>query len=177
MAGYLSLPSTAALVAFLAWTYVNARNVHNTALVPPIIPVIAIAAVAVVGWLIRERFEGWAFVATAVAIVATVATIFLNLFPRVMVSSISPAYDLTIGNASSAPYTLKVMTIVACIFTPLVLLYQGWTFYTFRRRLQRPTPPEAVDANDEAPVPADDQGDGLAQTDIPGGIAHGDDRA
>jgi len=175
MAGYLSLPTTAALVAFLAWTYVNARNVHNTGLVPPIIPVVAIAAVAVVGWLVRERFEGWAFVATAVAIVATVATIFLNLFPRVMVSSISPAYDLTIGNAASAPYTLKVMTIVACVFTPLVLLYQGWTYHIFRRRLQRPTPP--MDANSESPVTADDRDDGLHGTVIPGGVVHGDDRS
>jgi cytochrome d ubiquinol oxidase subunit II len=138
VAGLLSVPTAAAVVAFLVWTYVNAHHAHNTGLVPPIIPVIAIAAVAVVGWLIREQFEGWAFVATAVSIVSIVATLFLNLFPRVMVSSISPAFDLTIHNAASAPYTLKVMTIVALIFTPLVLLYQGWTFWTFRRRLQRP---------------------------------------
>jgi cytochrome d ubiquinol oxidase subunit II len=55
-----------------------------------------------------------------------------------MVSSISKTYDLTIGNASSAPYTLKVMTIVALIFTPLVLVYQGWSYWVFRARVKRP---------------------------------------
>ena len=79
--------------AFLAWTYVNAHHAHDTGLVPPFVPILAIAAVAVVGWLLREKLEGWAFVATAVGLVGLVATIFLNLYPRVMVSSISPAYQ------------------------------------------------------------------------------------
>jgi cytochrome d ubiquinol oxidase subunit II len=138
VASWLAVPTTVVVVAFLTWTYLNAHRIHDTGLVPPIVPVLAIAAVAVVSWLLREKFEMWAFVATGIAIVALVATIFLNLFPRVMVSSISPAYDLTIGNSASAPYTLKVMTIVACIFTPLVLLYQGWSYYVFRQRLHRP---------------------------------------
>jgi cytochrome d ubiquinol oxidase subunit II len=131
-------------VAFLAWTYVNARNVHDTGLVPPIVPILAIACIAVVGWLLREHLDGWAFVATAVGLVCLVATIFLNLYPRLMVSSISPAYDLTIGNSASAPYTLKVMTIVALIFTPLVLVYQGWSYWVFRGRLSRPAQPGPV---------------------------------
>jgi cytochrome d ubiquinol oxidase subunit II len=134
----LAPAATAAIVAFLAWTYVNAHNVHNTGLVPPFVPIIAIAAVAVVGWLLREKLEGWAFVAMAVGLVCLVATLFLNLYPRVMVSSISPAYNLTIGNAASAPYTLKVMTIVALIFTPIVLVYQGWSYWVFRARVQGP---------------------------------------
>ena len=132
----LAPAATAAIVAFLAWTYVNAHNVHDTGLVPPFVPIIAIAAVAVVGWLLREKLEGWAFVAMAVGLVCLVATIFLNLYPRVMVSSISPAYNLTIGNSASAPYTLKVMTIVALIFTPLVLVYQGWSYWVFRARVR-----------------------------------------
>jgi cytochrome d ubiquinol oxidase subunit II len=73
-----------------------------------------------------------------------VATIFLNLYPRVMVSSISKTYDLTIGNTASAPYALKVMTIVALIFTPLVLVYQGWSYWVFRARVRRP--PQASNA-------------------------------
>ncbi len=133
-----------ALLAFLAWTYVNARNAHDTGVVPPFVPILGIAAVAVVGWLLREKLKGWAFVANAVALVCLVATIFLNLYPRVMVSSISPAFDLTIGNASSAPYTLKVMTIVALIFTPLVLVYQGWSYWVFRARVRRPGDPVEV---------------------------------
>ncbi len=138
VAKILAPAATAALVAFLAWTYVNAHNAHDTGLVPPFVPIAAIVAVCVVGWLLRERLEGWAFVATAVGLVGLVATIFLNLYPRVMVSSISPAFNLTIGNSASAPYTLKVMTIVALIFTPIVLVYQGWSYWVFRARVRRP---------------------------------------
>ena len=134
----LAPAATAAVLAFLAWTYVNAHHAHDTGLVPPLVPVLAVAAIAAVGWLLREKLEGWAFVATALGIVGVVATIFLNLYPRVMVSSISKAYSLTIGNAASAPYTLKVMTIVALIFTPLVLVYQGWSYWVFRARVIRP---------------------------------------
>jgi cytochrome d ubiquinol oxidase subunit II len=64
-----------------------------------------------------------------------VATYFIVLFPNVMPSSTNPAYNLTIANASSSDYTLKVMTIVALIFTPIVLIYQGWTYWVFRKRL------------------------------------------
>jgi cytochrome d ubiquinol oxidase subunit II len=140
--------ATAAIVAFLSWTYANAHNAHNLGLVPPFVPILAIASIAVVGWLLREHLDGWAFVATAVGLICLVATIFLNLYPRVMVSSISPSYDLTIANTASAPYTLKVMTVVALIFTPLVLIYQGWSYWVFRARIQRPpvepTPPDAT---------------------------------
>jgi len=138
--------ATLALLGFLAWTYANAHHAHNTGIVPPFVPILAIAAAAAVGWLLREKLEGWAFVANAVALVGLVATIFLNLYPRVMVSSISPVFNLTIGNSASAPYTLKVMTVVALIFTPLVLLYQGWSYWVFRARVRRPGDPvETVD--------------------------------
>ena len=63
------------------------------------------------------------------------ATIFTSLYPRVMVSSTDFANSLTVDNASSAHYTLKVMTVVALIVTPIILLYQGWTYYVFRARL------------------------------------------
>jgi cytochrome d ubiquinol oxidase subunit II len=72
---------------------------------------------------------------TALTILFTVATAFLILYPDVIVSSIDPAYNLTIYNASSTPYTLKVMTIIALIFVPIVLIYQGWSFWVFRERI------------------------------------------
>ena len=68
---------------------------------------------------------------------ATVATIFVFLYPHVMVSSTAAVNSLTVSNASSSSYTLKVMTVVTAIFFPLVLIYQGWTFYVFRRRIRR----------------------------------------
>jgi cytochrome d ubiquinol oxidase subunit II len=69
--------------------------------------------------------------------VASVATFFLTLYPRVMISTLKPEWSLTIHNASSSPYTLTVMAIVAVIFVPIVLVYQGWTYYVFRQRVSR----------------------------------------
>jgi cytochrome d ubiquinol oxidase subunit II len=66
-------------------------------------------------------------------------TVFLNLYPRVLVSTISVANNLTIVNTASQHYTLGVMTIVAAIFTPFVLLYQGWSYWVFRARVRRPS--------------------------------------
>ena len=97
----------------------------------------AVAAVALLAGLFaafRDR-EGWAFVGTFVAIAAAVATLFLALFPDVMPSSTNAAFSLTATNASSTSYTLTIMTWVAAIFTPIVLLYTSWTYWTFRRRI------------------------------------------
>ena len=97
----------------------------------------AVAAIALLTGLFaafRDR-EGWAFVGTFVAIAAAVATLFLALFPDVMPSTTNAAFSLTAANASSTAYTLKIMTWVAAIFTPIVLLYTSWTYWTFRRRI------------------------------------------
>ncbi|MCK5793145.1 MAG: cytochrome d ubiquinol oxidase subunit II, partial [Anaerolineales bacterium] len=63
-----------------------------------------------------------------------------GLFPNLMISTLDPAHNLTIYNASSSPYTLKVITIVAAIFLPLILAYQGWTYWIFRKRLSPDNP-------------------------------------
>ena len=72
------------------------------------------------------------------AIAASVGSIFIDLYPNVMVSSTNAAYNLTVHNAASGGYALKVMTIVVVIFLPVVLLYQGWSFHVFRGRLKAP---------------------------------------
>ena len=128
---------TALLLAFLAWTFANAVRADNTGVVPGPIPILAIVCVAVTAPLLRNRNHGWAFTFSGVAIALTVATLFLNLYPRVLVSSTSAHYSLTITNASSTAYTLTVMTIVAAVFVPLVLLYQTWTYWVFRQRVTR----------------------------------------
>jgi cytochrome d ubiquinol oxidase subunit II len=87
------------------------------------------------GYFIRRKQDGWAFSMLAVTITFALITLFMILFPRVMVSSLNPDWSLTIYNASSSPYTLQVMTIVAVIFTPIVLIYQGWTYWVFRNRV------------------------------------------
>jgi cytochrome bd ubiquinol oxidase subunit II len=96
-----------------------------------------VAAVALLTGLLavsRGR-EGWAFVGTFVAIGAAVATLFLALFPDVMPSTTNAAFSLTTTNASSTHYTLTIMTWVAAVFTPIVLVYTSWTYWTFRRRI------------------------------------------
>lgn len=96
-----------------------------------------VAAIALLAGLFaasRDR-EGWAFLGTFVAIAAAVATLFLALFPDVMPSTTNAAFSLTTTNASSTEYTLKIMTWVAAIFTPVVLAYTSWTYWTFRKRI------------------------------------------
>lgn len=86
-------------------------------------------------WLSRSGRNGWAFVLSGVSVLLYTAANFWGLFPRVMVSSLKPEWSLTIYNASSSPYTLKVMTIVALTLVPVVLAYQAWTYWVFRQRV------------------------------------------
>jgi cytochrome d ubiquinol oxidase subunit II len=107
---------------------------------PGVIPIVGMVAILLAGYFIRRKMEGWAFAATAVTLAFSLITMFLILYPRVMVSSLDPKYSLTIYNASSSPYTLRVMTIVALIFVPIVLVYQGWSYWVFRKRLTADSP-------------------------------------
>ena len=128
-------PAAALLVAgFLAWTYANART-NGDGLVPGVVPIAAICLPFAALALARAGKNGWAFTATAGSIALITLTLFLNLYPRVIVSSTKEAYSPTIFTTSSSHYTLTVMTIVALVFTPLVLLYQSWTYWVFRARL------------------------------------------
>ena len=122
------------VVGFVIWT----RNVAGGADVPGPVEVLAVIAVVFAARLAVSDADGWAFTASAVAIAATVGSIFIDLYPQVMVSSTNAAYDLTVANAASGHYALTVMTVVAAIFFPIVLIYQGWSFHVFRGRVQAP---------------------------------------
>ena len=87
----------------------------------------------------RQAREGWAFALTALTIAATFLTFALTLYPRVMISTLKPEWSLTIYTAASTPYTLSVMSVVALIFIPLVIVYQAWTYYIFRQRVSKKT--------------------------------------
>jgi cytochrome d ubiquinol oxidase subunit II len=130
LAATLAGPVIAVAGGFLLWTAIAHHDAIGWTLS-------AAAAAALVGafFAIRSRREGWAFLATAVSIVLATFALFVTLFPDVMPSSIAAANSLTVHNASSTPYTLKVMTWVAVVFTPIVLAYQGWTYWVFRKRL------------------------------------------
>jgi cytochrome d ubiquinol oxidase subunit II len=132
----LSVVAALAVAGFLSWTVAVAVDRNDKDVFPPILPAaLGIAAVALAMLFVFGRRSGWAFVMTALAAVLWVATIFTSLYPRVMVSSSDFANSLTVDGASSAHYTLAVMSVVAAIFLPLVLLYQGWTYHVFRARI------------------------------------------
>lgn len=83
----------------------------------------------------RTGKNGSAFISSALTILFLTVSVFWGLFPRVMVSSLKPEWSLTIYNTASSPYTLKIMTIVALTLVPVVLVYQAWTYWIFRRRV------------------------------------------
>lgn len=132
------LASRAGLVAilvaasFLVWTVVAHFSL-------PVLILAGIAAVSLISaWFANSRgLEGRAFALMAVTVAAAVLTPFTALFPAVMPASNDPANSLTIANASSTEYTLTVMSWTALIFLPLILAYQGWTYWVFRKRITR----------------------------------------
>ncbi|MFL5919816.1 MAG: cytochrome d ubiquinol oxidase subunit II [Gaiellaceae bacterium] len=132
----LSVLAALVVAAFLSWTVAVAVDRNDKGLFPPILPaVLGIVAVVLAVLFVTRRRGGWAFVMTGLATVLWVATVFTSLYPRVMVSSPGFANSLTADGAASAHYTLVLMTVVAAIFVPVVLLYQGWTYHVFRARV------------------------------------------
>ncbi len=124
----------ALVVGFVIWT----RSITSGPDVPDPVEILAVIAVIFAARLASADHDGWAFTASAIAIAATVGSIFINLYPNVMISSTNTAFNLTVSNSASGSYALKVMTIATVIFLPLVLLYQGWSFHVFRGRLKAP---------------------------------------
>jgi cytochrome d ubiquinol oxidase subunit II len=144
MALRLALPAVLVAGSFLTWTQAASGNRWSA----------GAAVTAALGLIaafvfLRSSREGRAFAATALTIGAAVVMLFLALWPDVMPADIA-ANSLTVRNASSTDYTLKVMSFVALAGLPVVLLYQGWTYWVFRQRLTRshitpaPVPGEAV---------------------------------
>lgn len=129
------VPAAVVLATFTISTYFNTDIIESLGINPGPIPIGAVLAFLAAGYFIRQKRDGWAFAMTAATIVLAVTTIFLTLYPRVLVSSIDPSYSLTIYNTASGAVTLRTMTIVALIFTPVVLLYQGWNYWVFRKRV------------------------------------------
>ncbi|WP_031484743.1 cytochrome d ubiquinol oxidase subunit II [Streptomyces bicolor] len=126
----VGLATAGLALIFLVWTQME--NGDGQSLVALVVAVAALVAALVANQAGRE---GWSFAFSGVTIVAAVAMLFLTLFPNVMPSSLNDEWSLTVTNASSSPYTLKIMTWCAVIATPIVMLYQGWTYWVFRKRI------------------------------------------
>jgi cytochrome d ubiquinol oxidase subunit II len=130
MATVLGLVTAVLALGFLLWTQADSGDSRSMAA----LVVAVVALVAALGTNLAGR-EGWSFAFSGLTIVAAVAMLFLALFPEVMPSTLDDSWSLTVTNASSTPYTLKIMTWCAAIATPVVLLYQGWTYWVFRKRI------------------------------------------
>ncbi len=145
----------AAVVTFgwLTWIHVGL----GVGFFPNPFQVLALVAVIGAAMFAESHSEGWAFAAAATAMGSVVGSIFFELFPRVMVSSTNTAYNLTVSNSASPSYTLKVMTVVAVIVFPVVLVYQGWSLYVFRKRLSsgpdRISPTDELQVGDDSSLP------------------------
>ncbi|WP_059022258.1 cytochrome d ubiquinol oxidase subunit II [Mycobacterium sp. M26] len=139
LARILSIPATVLVAAFGLWTQLAHGTSWTWALVALAV-VAQLAAVAAVG----ADLEGWAFLSTTLVVAAVVVLLFGCLYPNLVPSTLDPAYSVTIYNGSSSPYTLKVMTWAALIFTPIVLVYQGWTYWVFRKRIFAESIPPSI---------------------------------
>jgi cytochrome d ubiquinol oxidase subunit II len=142
--------AAAAVLGFAVWTQV----MEGEGLLALLVEVVAVLAAVAAAWLLGRGRDGRAFAATSLAMAAVVVSIFVNLYPRVMVSTLGPSTDLTVTNTSSAPYSLKVMTVAAAVLFPVVLAYQGWTYYVFRRRVGGPDDAPAAAGTGPAAGPA-----------------------
>ena len=120
-------------VLCMVLTYLE-TDLYDSTLAGAALVLSAVSFVAGIGALYKNCFKG-AFVLGGLAIAGTTIGFFAGLFPRLMVSSLNPSWSLTIRNASSTEYTLSIMTIAALIFVPIVLGYQIWTYYIFRKRI------------------------------------------
>jgi len=147
LAGRLVWPSLLLVLVYAVWT-VSFSGGGRWRVLAAAVPAVAVVAAAL---QIRAGREGASFTATAVAIGGTVAALFANLYPDVMVSSTTSANNLTVAGTASGDYALKVMTVVAAVMFPVVLLYQGWSYWVFRARLN--TPAEHVDGTVRARQP------------------------
>jgi cytochrome d ubiquinol oxidase subunit II len=136
LAGRVGVVAAALAVAFLLWTTLSYGGVWSGLLS-------GLTAAAFVAALVANRrgSEGWAFALTGGSVVLAVASLFVALYPDVLPSTTDPAFSLTIENASSTPRTLAVMSWVAVLMSPVVLAYEGWTYWVFRKRIGRESIP------------------------------------
>jgi cytochrome d ubiquinol oxidase subunit II len=127
--------ATVLIAVLIVVTYFETDILTAQGVVPPVTAISAGGAMLATGWLVREKRYGWSFITSSMYILLTVITVFNGMFPRVMISNLNSDWSLTIYNASSSEYTLSIMTVVALVLVPIVLIYQGWSYWVFRKRI------------------------------------------
>ena len=121
-------------VAFLAYTYA-ATHLYDNYLKHPallVVPLLAVGSLLAIRWFVARKELLKAFTASSLTVLSVVATGVIGLFPNLIPSSLDSQYSLTIFNSSSSPYTLKIMTVVALTFVPIVIAYKIWVYRVFR---------------------------------------------
>jgi len=131
----LLVPLALLLVIFGSMTYFMTDIFTVRGGILSVIAVLGVIAYVLAGYFISKERDGWAFGMTGTVIALSISSVFIGLFPRVMISSIDSMFNLTIQNASSSPYSLKIMTIVALSLLPFVLGYQIWSYFVFHKRV------------------------------------------
>lgn len=131
----LWIPNIIVVLTYVVLTYFTTDILERLGVNPGIIPIGAVLSLFAAGWFIYQKNDIWAFIMNSLAIILSTSTIFQILYPRVLVSIIDPSFSLTIYNSSSSPYTLKVISIIALVFVPIVIAYQVWSYWVFRNRI------------------------------------------
>ncbi len=124
------------ITALLISTYIYTDIIDHLGVDPGVVPIASYTALLLTGYFVYRKQSGWAFVMMGSHLALTLISCFQIMFPRVMISNIDPSFSLTIYNAASSPYTLKVMSIIALIFAPIVLAYNIWSYWVFRKRVE-----------------------------------------
>lgn len=123
------------LIIFLITSFIITDVRQRLNVLSVLFPVLGVVSIIAAGYFLRRGHFGRVFITTCLTVAFFVITIFSLLYPRVMVSSLNPDWSLTIQNAASSPTTLRLMTTVTLIFLPIVLMYQAWTYWVFRKRV------------------------------------------
>lgn len=139
-ARWFSLPATALVAGFGVWTQLSYGKDWTWAVLG--VAVVAQLVAVLLAWW--QASDGWAFVCALLVVASVVVLLFGALFPNLVPSTLDSQWNVTIYNASSTPYTLKIMTWVAAIMTPLTVVYQGWTYWVFRQRISADGIPPSI---------------------------------
>ncbi len=120
---------------FLVWTYLETDILNNPGLDGMLPAGLAVAALLAYGWFLRKGKEGWTFISGGLVVLLATIMVFAGLYPRILISTLETAYNLTIYNSAASPYSLQIFTIVGAILLPVVILYQAWTYWIFKERI------------------------------------------